>query len=158
MGWSVSSLIAQSRALSFRFTLNSGTVARPTLVNEIPEGGVALMTKAVAQMNAPTATIAARALAGLTNFLGVMVMFLSGLVILVSWARVADIILNFPFVHFYAHDLWDRQLLVRDAAPGACLGATGNKMQRRSKCSTRSFFPSDPAVAPEQSQCENPSH
>jgi len=61
MGWSVSSLIAQSRALSFRFTLNSGTVARPTKLNESPEGGVALilMTKAVAQMNALTAAIAA---------------------------------------------------------------------------------------------------
>src|SRR5713226_79248 len=60
MGWSASSLIVQSRAFSFRFTLNSGTVARPTRLNEIPEGGVALMTKAVAQMNAPTATIVAR--------------------------------------------------------------------------------------------------
>src|SRR5713226_7459897 len=60
MGWSASSLIVKSRAFSFRFTLNSGTVARPTRLNEIPEGGVALMTKAVAQMNAPTATIVAR--------------------------------------------------------------------------------------------------
>ena len=39
MGWSASSLIAQSRALSFRFTLNSGTVARPTGLNEIPGFG-----------------------------------------------------------------------------------------------------------------------
>src|SRR6266704_5871506 len=78
MGWSASSLIVQSRALSFRFTLNSGTVARPTQLNEVPEGGVALVTNAVAQRNAPTATNAATPAAALTNLFDVIVVALSG--------------------------------------------------------------------------------
>jgi hypothetical protein len=59
MGWSVSSLTVQSSALSFRFTLNSGNVARPIGLNDIPEGGVASMTMPAAQKTAPTAAIAA---------------------------------------------------------------------------------------------------
>src|SRR5258708_23011414 len=77
MAWQAFILMVHARALTVRFTRNSVTDGRPSKLTESHEGGVALVTKAVSQRNAPTDTIAATPATGLTNFLDDIVVALS---------------------------------------------------------------------------------
>src|SRR6266581_4644241 len=71
MAWSLARSMRQwSIAFSFLFTLNSGSVARPTGENDIPEGGVAFKRNRAAPTSARTMTM------NTSSFLNLIVSFL----------------------------------------------------------------------------------